>query len=288
MGDSKDPKKRKLDKHFKIELIPVEKKEDDLPVKGARLLPELYGSSFFCAPTGAGKTTVIYNLLKRCTDRDTSVYIVCSTIDIDPGWIGIKDFLEKRGNRVFCFDSLMNEQKQNVLEPICQQMKQERLDQEEEKYKDAKPVFPFIKPFQQIVEEPKRRRKKKYRVPQNCIIIDDQNRAALRSPCVVDLVKKARHYRAKVFVSSQSTIHLMPDCWDNLWTVCLWHGISKRYIRAAFDRLRTDLTYEEFEALYDTVTHDSKRDFLTYYPLTNEFRHNFDLPVLDVKIFKEL
>lgn len=274
-------KKRKRD----IELIPVKKnKEDDLPVKGADIIPELYGSSFLCAPTGSGKTTVIYNIIKRCTDKDTNVYIVCSTVGIDKGWLGIREFLDKRGNSVHVFESLIKDNV-NVLQPICDRMKEEFEQEQEDKMKDAKPIYPFIKPYQTVVQVKKPKRKK-YRVPRNMIIIDDQNRAALRSPCVVDLVKKARHYKSKVIISSQATIHLMPDVWDNLWLVCLWHGISKRYIKAAHERLRTDLTIDEFEALYNAVTEDSKRSFLSYYPLTNEFRHNFDLPVLDTKIFK--
>ena len=65
---------------------------DKRPIKGAKLIPELYSNVLLVEKKKSGKTCTLSNIIKECATRDTTVIVFCSTVDIDPNHKVIKRF----------------------------------------------------------------------------------------------------------------------------------------------------------------------------------------------------
>lgn len=119
---------------MKVELIPksaTELLEEDAnaperEVLGKELFPEPYANIFLCARKKSGKTTVLYNILKHCTDKRTKVICFASTVYKDKQWLRIADHLRKQGvefeGHMSIFD---NQTGENIVERIINGYKEE-------------------------------------------------------------------------------------------------------------------------------------------------------------------
>src|SRR5665647_3075121 len=67
----------------KVRAIPREGGEDKRPIKGYELCPCLYANIYLVAKKNSGKTTVIWNIVDRCTGRDTIISAWVSTFNND-------------------------------------------------------------------------------------------------------------------------------------------------------------------------------------------------------------
>ena len=81
---------------FVVKPIPV-KKLDKNDIVGGELFEEIYSNIFICAKKKSGKSTVIYNIIKKCTDKNTvGVIVFCSTYTKDGNWKAIKEYLDEK------------------------------------------------------------------------------------------------------------------------------------------------------------------------------------------------
>ena len=71
------------------------KKPDEKQILGSDLLP-LYSNVFLSARKHSGKTSVIYNIIKKCCNKESKVIVFCSTYTKDPSWIAIQEYLDKK------------------------------------------------------------------------------------------------------------------------------------------------------------------------------------------------
>lgn len=255
---------------------PIKVGGNALPVKGKELISGLYSNLFMAARTAGGKTTVMAHLLKHCIDERTTVVIFCSTVDVDPTWKTIVDRLKRKKIKVITYDN-MELDGQNVVETVLETIILERKETEEEKDEAPKLPMPPVCLFESAKgPEEKKPRQKVYHdsVPQYWFIFDDLNRQQLRSPTIVNLLKKSRHYRARTTVISQSLIHLAPDAFGQLTDLYIWAGFSKDYLRKVHDRIDTHLEFEDFWKLYHLVT-STKYAFLNINLREGTFRKSF-------------
>ena len=65
-------------------------------IRGGEILP-LYSNTFICAKKNSGKTTTIFNILKKCADKDTILDLFVSTIEMDRSWIQIINYFQNKG-----------------------------------------------------------------------------------------------------------------------------------------------------------------------------------------------
>jgi hypothetical protein len=269
-------------KHSIFEIQPIKTsgvKEDKRPVKGAELLPELYASVVCAAPTSGGKTTVIGHVLKHCIDERTKVIVFCSTWDLDVGWRGIKQDLERREIEVAHFDSVVDDQKHDVLKTVVDQVGAEMSSSKPRAKKRKQGVLQFL--LEDEDEEEDEPDKHKDRVPEHCFILDDLTVHELQHNSVVNLLKKSRHYKAKVIVSTQAIIHLVKSAWAQLSELCLFGGFAEDYLRLLYKRIPTHVPYSAFELAYNEVTSEKHR-FLTIYLRTGEWRVNLGPLKIDI------
>jgi len=122
-------KVKKLAK-VEMEVIPSPS-YDHTNILGYDLIPLLYSNVFIVGRKNSGKTTVVFNILKNCTDKDTKVIIFANTINSDSNWIFIKDWLSKHKYTAECYTSIMDG-KTNLLEQMVAEFQEvDRKDQEQ-------------------------------------------------------------------------------------------------------------------------------------------------------------
>ena len=115
-------------------------------------------------------------------------------------------------------------------------------------------------------------------VPKRVVILDDLAIEELHDPSVDTSLKKTRHYKARVIISSQHIMHITKTAFAQISLVCLWKGFSADYIKRLVDgRLTTSLEYKQFYLLYKEITKEPY-SFLTIYQQDDQLRRKFDLP----------
>jgi hypothetical protein len=267
-----------------IKPIPKVKEPDSRPIKGFHYLPFLHGNVGLLGRTGAGKTTVLYNIVKNCIDKNTKVFLFCSSINLDDGYTAMLQMLEARKIPHMVFTSLIEpETRENILDSVVKKIEEPEPESEEDKAASATPLQPaeqelpsglvctgsnkgIIKidtPGEEEEPEKKRKpRKSKYQTPKYCIIMDDLSKSELRSVAVINLLKKSRRF-AKVIISSQFTTHVYPDSYSQMFQICLWGGFNREYIKRVYEHVMPfNMNAEEFFQLYMLLT-AKKYKFMT-------------------------
>ena len=80
--------------------------DDIRPIKGYEMVPELYSNIFLTAKKKSGKTSACFKIMKGCTDKNTIIYVFCSTIYKDKNWIEIRKHFKNKGIEMNCFTSI--------------------------------------------------------------------------------------------------------------------------------------------------------------------------------------
>ena len=159
-----------------IEVIPSPS-YDETNILGYDLIPWMFANIFLVGRKNSGKTTVIFNILKNCTDKDTKVIIFANTINSDSNWIFIKDWLSKHKYTAECYTSIMDG-KINLLDQMMHELQEaDRKEQEQTallKEEKHQPKIEIVK-FDSSTHSIKIKVKKKKKVaPKYFFIFDDQ------------------------------------------------------------------------------------------------------------------
>jgi hypothetical protein len=271
------PKKRKV-KRSDLVVQPVEcKKEDDaaLPIKGEFLFPgvSLYGSVFLAGSSGLGKTTTLAHILPRTTQKHDQVYIMSATIHVDPIWQQITEDLEKRKVHCVKFDSLYgSDGRTNVLEGLLKTFAD--MDQGDETPKvDNVPIW-IATNHTQVKDKVVKKKKKKFQTPYRTLVLDDLSSKELRSQAILDVLRRSRHFKVKVYISSQAILAILPASMQQLSVICVWKGMSEHYMKELHSRISCSIPWEDFYALYREIT-DIKHQFMSIYTRTGAIRMSF-------------
>ncbi len=186
-----------------LEVIPAPV-YDKTNILGYDLIPLMFANIFVCGRKGSGKTTVVFNLLKNCTDKDTKVIIFANTINSDSNWIFIKEWLGKHKYTAECYSSIMDG-KINLLDQIMHELQEaDRKEQEQialiKEEKDH-PKIEIVK-FDSNRNSIKIKVKKKKKVAPKYFFIFDDISNELKDKEVTLLLKNLRHYKSKTILSS--------------------------------------------------------------------------------------
>ena len=256
-------------------------KKGKKPVLGKELIPDLNASVAFLAKTNSGKTTVIYNLLSKTLDDRTTVLIFSSTVHVDPVYVKMVRMLKRKGINVHTFTSLVDDEGINRLDAFIGAIEETEQEPEPKPEKLAPQITTHPVIDLQIKEpepEKKERKKKpkktyKYDVPEYQIILDDLSYAESRMPSIYNLLKKSRHL-CRIFLSGQSLLTLSPNAFNQLTYVYIWKGFGDNHLKQLYQRMSTDLSFDQFKKLYEEITRP-KYSFLNINLRTGEFRQNF-------------
>lgn len=267
--------------------IPLRGEKDARPVKGAELFPEIYANIFLCAKKKSGKTSVIYQILKRCVGRDTSVVAFVSTLNKDAGWDSIRHWCEEKGVPFVGYTSLAEDgvdQLQSLVDHLQADAKEEAPAFSPEVPAAAPtsmlPCMPApgmgIKIGSPILGEHKGKplRKTPYQAQEYIIILDDLA-DQLKKPSIPALLKKNRHLKFKVIVSSQWLNDLHPEARRQMDYIILFKGQSSAKIAEIYKAADLSITLEEFQKIYDDAT-AKPYSFLYIDTVNGTFRRNFN------------
>src|ERR1700679_162304 len=82
---------------------------DPNKIKGYDLIPKLYATIYMVAEKESGKATCIFEILKRCSNKDTMLVFFGSTIHNDPSYDHIMEYFEKRGNPILKYTNIIED-----------------------------------------------------------------------------------------------------------------------------------------------------------------------------------
>src|SRR5690606_21771674 len=93
-----------------VTAVPLSKAEDKRPVLGASLFSEPFANIYLNARKKSGKSSVIYNIIKKCANKNTTVVAFVSTLHKDKNWETIQLYCEHHNIPFLGHTSLISEE----------------------------------------------------------------------------------------------------------------------------------------------------------------------------------
>lgn len=248
--------------------------EDKRPVKGREIFPEIYSNIFFCARKKSGKTCAIAHIIDKCSTSETKVIAFVSTLHRDATWRSIQDMCAKRKIDFTGYTSLKDETtKENILDSIVLSLAAETENKKDKK--DTSQTGGGIL----IGDDTGPRERKSKRPKENAckiiFVLDDLSGELLDSS-VTKLLKKNRHFKCKVLISSQYFKDISLQARKQLDYVLLYSGLAQSpdKLLDAYKDLDLSVPFEMFSEMYKYCT--KERFHFMYIDVVNsEFRHDF-------------
>ena len=242
-------------------------------IRGGDLLP-IYSNTFICAKKNSGKTTVIFNILKKCVDKDTIVDLFVSTIEKDRSWLQIVDYLKNKGVTVNQSMSTVGPNGDDLIRKIIDQPVV--FSDDEDSDSEDEPNTSYISLHNtEPDDKPKPRKRRKTKMAQKRIIILDDIGNELKKPSIDQLLKVNRHLHSKVILSSQYLNDLSPQARRQIDVWLLFTGCKKEKLSTVMRDCDTHLDYDVFEQVYKYAT-AKKYNFLYIDCHNSKFRKNFN------------
>ena len=245
-------------------------------ILGYEYFPTLYSNIYICSKRKSGKTTLIYNILKHCTDKKTNVVFFCSTIHRDATYKKILEMLEKKGVNVIAYDHFIDG-KENILHTMLNEMNVELEAKETAKKPKGNELVGWGYFGEKEVEEKKEEKKERKPKKLGCeyIFIFDDLGSDLRHASITQLCKVSRHYKAKLIFSSQYLHDLQNSAIKNIDVCLIFKSFNKEKLLILFEGLDLGCTFEQFVEMYHDATY-TPFNFLYVDCREGTFRKNFD------------
>ena len=251
--------------------VDAQTKEDLKPIRGCELFSELYCNAFLLAKKKSGKTTLLYKIVKECTDPRTKVFAFVSTVNKDKTYSMIKKYCKSKDIEFQGFTSL-TEDGENILQTLVEQLQKEKPEDEEE---EDKPKMKSIILCDSDEEDKPKKRKYKYRVPEYLFILDDLS-TELNTPAVTALLKKNRHFKSKIIISNQYWNDLSKSGRKNLDYMIIFGAQPKEKMLEMHKELDLSTSFDKFYEIYKYAT-EERYNFLYIDVVNEEYRRNFNI-----------
>ena len=248
-----------------VKPIVFSNEKDTRPIKGASLFPEVYSNIFLCAKKKSGKSTIIYKIIAACCNRDTKVIAFVSTLQKDQSWIETQNYCKSKGI-YFEGRTSLNEDKIDQLQQFI--TGEETINETD----DLNENFKEKLLLESDDDEDKPKRKSKYLAPEYLIILDDLS-TELKSTSLVSLLKKNRHFKAKIVISSQYLNDLLPQSRRQLDVFLVFKGFSDKKLKEVYTDADANIEFDKFKELYHKATEEP---FSFFYIGNDEYRKNFN------------
>jgi hypothetical protein len=283
-----------------VRRIPIPSALDTRKVRGGNLIPDIYSNVFLAAKKKSGKTSTIFTIMKKCCDKNCKIIIFCSTLFKDENWIEIVKYFEKKGNDMQLFTSIYEDgidQLTKIVDELGQQ-------DEEKEDKQIGPPTPELDRCDEILdklnkmhqaatgrlsaeelvqireqedkdeqEKHKKKHKSKYKCQEYMIIFDDLSNE-LKSTSLLALMKKNRHYKSKLLISSQWINDLLPASRKQVDLIILFGGFSEAKVKEIYKDADSSIPFEKFYAMYKQAT-EKPYSFMWIDTRTDTIRQNF-------------
>ena len=244
---------------------------DTRPVKGAQICSEPYANIFLVARKKSGKTSAVFKILKECAGRDTKIIAFVSTLNKDQNWKNIKSYFDNKGITFIGYTSL-KEDGPDRLQELIKHLETEAEHEEEQE--DVPKVGKGLRFNEPEEEEESKPRKLKYLAPDYIIVLDDLS-TELKSKSLVSLLKKNRHYKSKIIISSQYLHDVDPQARKQIDVWIVFGGQSDEKLQIIFKDADLSIPFELFKKIYKFATM-KPFSFLYLDTTKEEFRVNFN------------
>ena len=275
----------------RVKPIPIPSDLDKRPIKGYDICPEIYSNIFLTAKKKSGKTSALFKIMKECCDKKTIIIVFCSTIYKDENWIEIRKYFEKKGNDIRCYTSLYEDgedQLQKLIDELSNEAEEkDNADNEEEVPKvdrcddilDRLINMHLAATGRSIPEsepEPtkKKSKKSKYKCPEYMIVLDDLSNE-LKSKSLLTLLKKNRHYKSKIIISSQWLHDLLPESRKQIDLFMIFKGFPEKKIAEIYKDCDSSIPFDTFLKIYHQAT-KKPHSFLYIDSRSDKMRCGFD------------
>lgn len=265
--------KTKRINNFKVSKIRHKNNNNNKKIKGGNLLPNVYSNMFIVAKKNSGKTTCIFNILKKIADRDTIFNFFVSTIHKDKSWEAIVEYFENKGNMVYSNSSTIDNGECLIQNIIDEPLPYEE-EEEESSSSESDTYIHLDNPEKEIKIKTVKKRKKKHIAPHRIIVLDDLS-GELKRPVFNQLLKINRHLKCVILCSSQwlNDIHPMSRRQIDGWII--FGGQKKEKLNTIMRDSDSSLDYNLFERLYKHAT-NQKYNFLYIDCHNSKYRKNFN------------
>lgn len=265
-------------------------KKDTRPVKGADIIPEPYPNIFLLGRKKSGKTSTIFHILKNKVGKKTHVTIISGSVYNDANWKSIRAFLDQNGISYDAYESVTikeGSQRINVLDNLVEELNMKAEEREEEELKkDEKQEGSGTRDTKDIYldamiggsDKKKKEKKEKYLTPEQIIILDDLS-TELRNQSVASLIKKNRHYKALVLISSQYLKDLTPATRQNIDVWIIFRGQEMKLLKTVHEDASVPFSFDQFVGMYKkAMEHDRSFFYVnsTYDDYRIRFTHQFN------------
>lgn len=245
--------------------VPQLTEKDTRPVKGANLFPEIYSNIFLCAKKKSGKTSTIFKILKTCCGSNTKIIVFCSTLHKDSSWETIQAWADHYGHP-FNGNTSLKEDGVDLLDELVEGLE-----------KKTTPAAKIRNILDSDSEDEEEKKPSRTRSPEYIIILDDLSNQ-LKSSSLTTLLKKNRHFKCKILISSQYLNDIPPESRKQMDYWILFKGHPKKKLLEIYQDADISVPFETFEAIYDFAT-EKPFSFLYIDPTDGTFRRNFNYQI---------
>jgi len=281
--------------NFKVK--PIKLQKDERESIGHHLFSQVYNTSFLCAKTKSGKTTTLLRILENCAGKKTRFIVFCSTIYKDQLWRAFMSMIKHKNKKIEKMNDRRSEQdkepypiiefhaftslydydergkEHNILFELVKQLEEQTIDTDSESESDSDEDETILK-FNDKRMKVKKEKPEKYISPDYIIVLDDLS-TELKSPQLVSLLKKSRHNKLQIIISSQYYHDLLPAGRLQLDYILLWKNMNDEKLKIVHSDSNLPISEEEFIKLYHMIT-DNTYNFMYIDKGSGTIRKNFD------------
>ena len=268
-----------------VKKVPLLRTEDKREIRGSDLFGEIYANVFLCAKKKSGKTSTIYKIIKECTGRDTKIIAFVSTLYKDSTWETIRKYCKLK-KIDFEGHTSINEDGVDMINELVEKLQDDAKDEDEDRELDSRvaalekqmKICPISVDDDSDEEQEKKKKKEKKQAPEYIIILDDLSNE-LKCRSLVTLLKKNRHFKAKIILSSQYLNDMLPEARKQMDYFLIFRGQPKKKLDEIYRDADVAVDAEEFYDIYKFAT-EKEFSFLYIDTKTSEFRRNFNFQIV--------
>lgn len=244
-------------------------------ILGYNFFQELYSNLYICSKKKSGKTILIANILYKCADKNTIIIIFSSTVHKDDVWIECIKKLEKKKILVESYTSIYDG-KNNILKDLVEQLQNENVEKDKE---DIDPKMKMIFGDSDDEEKNEKKSKKTKQISPEYIIVFDDLANELKSKELSFLLKRNRHFKMKIIISSQYFYDLCKDGRLQIDYAIIFGKLPFDKIQALHKELDLSIDLSQLIKMYENATQE-KYNFLYIDVRNDTYRKNFNFEYL--------
>jgi len=238
--------------NVKIKPVVIPKLKED-EILGYEYFPQAYPNIMICARKRSGKTTLVYNILKKCINKKTMVFIFSPTVGKDATYIKIVEMLKKRKINVNKYLHFLEPDGSNIISELVNELIKDDDMESESEGENPKIISACKFEDEKKVEKEKKEKKPSKIAPEICIIIDDLA-SEMRNKALANLTIKNRHMRALILLISHHPSNLLPQARTNLDYCIVFRGMPDEKLCMLHHDLNISVPLERFMEIYKEVT----------------------------------